>query len=198
MTATYTSFVATGWPGRIGPGSPAANVGFYASAQPLGRATHPFQFGAFAVGYQAGIYGATDDVGPPANTTWDEAAVVGTSNNKHGVFGISSTRYGVMGQRGVKTTHAIPPPAAGVMGLSQDAHGVVGVSDSGNGVKGESYQAAGVSAYSFSSVGVDAVTEVGPAGIFGRAVGSGNGVTGIAATNAGVFGVTEPAGPFPI
>jgi len=137
MTTTDTSFVATGWPGRIGSGSPAANVGFYANAQaPFGGSRAPFKLGALAVGHQVGVYGAVDDIAiPPGGAPYDEAGVVGTSNNKHGVFGFSSTRCGVMGQWGDKPALVLsssPPPAAdGVMGLARNVDGVVGASDKG-------------------------------------------------------------------
>jgi hypothetical protein len=124
MTTTTNSFVA------IGP----AQIGFEANWP-----RNAFKFGALAVGGYAGVYGAIADLAlPPANTIWDPAGVVGTSNNQHGVFGISWTRCGVMGQWGLKPAvvqSMWPPPRAGVMGLAQDTDGVVGWSDHGTGVR---------------------------------------------------------------
>jgi hypothetical protein len=188
MTTTDSSFVAQG---------PAA-IGFSAKAS---KPANPFKFGALAVGHETGVYGAIDDIAtPPTQRIWDQAGVVGTSNNKHGVFGISWTLCGVMGQWGVKPAllqSSSPPPArAGVMGLAADADGVVGASDHGIGVAGQSQWASGVTGDSTYAIGVDASTDVGDAAIRGQAIaGNGIGVVAVAATNSGVFGMSGSGGP---
>lgn len=140
MTTTTNAFVANG----------PARIAFEAKSS---SSRNPFKFGALAVGHSAGVYGAIDDIAlPPTATIWDEAAVVGTSNNEHGVFGISWTRYGVIGQWGVKPTLLQPllPAEAAVMGLAQDADGVVGASDHGVGVTGQSCWSSSISGSSSS------------------------------------------------
>src|SRR5437762_1114293 len=129
MTTIDSSFIANGIPSGIGP---RVTIGFYANAQTRrpSALSGPFAVGTLGVGGSAGVYGATDDTAiPPTATNWDQAGVVGTSNNEHGVFGISWTRCGVMGQWGDKPAllqYSTAPNMAAVMGHSRDNDGVVG------------------------------------------------------------------------
>jgi hypothetical protein len=191
MTTTTDSFVAYG----------PSDIGFYANGQlprPSGGSKAPFKLGVLAVGHQWGVYGAIDDIAiPPRGTPYDEAGVVGTSNNKHGVFGVSWTRCGVMGQWGDKPAllqFSTAPNTAAVMGHSRDEDGVVGVSDHADGVSGHSYWSSGVTGESVNGFAVDAFTALGPAAIRAQANGSGVGVSA-AADSAGVIGMNRPAGP---
>jgi hypothetical protein len=152
-----------------------------------------------AVGHQSGVYGATDDIAiPPRGMPYEEAGVVGTSNNQHGVFGVSWTRCGVMGQWGNKPAPGLfttAPNRAGVMGHSQDEDGVVGVSEHSDGVSGFSYWSSGVSGDSVNGFGLDGSTYLGAAAIRAQATGgTGVGVSA-AAYGAGVVGINRPAGP---
>jgi len=192
MTTSTDSFVAYG----------PADIGFYANGQlprPSGGSKAPFKLGVLAVGHQWGVYGAIDDIAiPPRGTPYDEAGVVGTSNNKHGVFGVSWTRCGVMGQWGNKpglVQFPTAPNRAAVMGHSRDEDGVVGVSEHADGVSGYSYWANGVSGDSVNGFGLDASTSLGAAAIRAQATGgTGTGVSA-AAYGAGVVGINRPAGP---
>jgi hypothetical protein len=84
------------------------------------------------------------------------------------------------------------------MGLAQDAYGVVGASDHWDGVTGQSYWSNGITGSSAQSFGVDAATDLGPAAIRAQAIGgTGYGVLGIAAGNAGIFGMNGSGGPTP-
>ena len=225
MTTIDSSFIADGFPRGIGP---RVTIGFYANAQTRrpSALSGPFAVGSLGVGGSAGVYGATDDTAiPPTATNWDQAGVVGTSNNQHGVFGISSTRCGVMGQWGAKPTLGPYTPKAAVGGVAADADGVAGASDNARGVVGRSFRDAGVrgegnlgpgvEGYASRSSGVSGYTAAGlptfpPAGFDWQAGVSGQAedhpaVTGwsinqyafqgVSTNNTGVLGVAHARGP---
>ena len=133
MTTTDSSFVAEG----------PANIGLYANTLP--RRARPFRIAVQGWGHQAGICGATDEVGGIALQPWSYAGVVGMSNDHYGIIGFSTLNTGVWGYSG---------EGAGVRGESPNSNGVEGYSPTVVGVYGDCPIGAGVSGNSSSGVGV--------------------------------------------
>src|SRR5262249_1723767 len=95
---TSNSFTAQG-PGPIG---------FFAKGS---KQAGPVKLGALAVGLDAGVYGATDDVAlPPAVRLWGNAGVLGASVKSYGVAAFSTNSSGVWA-----VGHE-----AGVLGMTDD------------------------------------------------------------------------------
>jgi len=204
MTTTDSSFVAEG----------PANIGLYANTLP--RRARPFRIAVQGWGHQAGICGATDEVGGIALQPWSYAGVVGMSNDHYGITGFSTLNTGVWGYSG---------DGAGVRGESPNSNGVEGYSPAVVGVYGDCPIGAGVSGNSSSGVGVlgrsatgsavrGAAGFLGPAiphpvdiaGVVGSSdarhgvIGASNalmGLYGFSTDNAGVVGVAGAQGPVP-
>lgn len=201
MTTTDSSFVAQGALSGLG----SYPVGFYANSKssrvqagPLGK---PFQVGNLAVGQEAGVYGATDDVvlpqalgSLPGVSDVGSAGVCGYSVNSAGVLGAADNNYGVFGYA---PGNPLPGPGTmtgGVYGFSHTGFGVKGWSDNGYGVYGESgADAYGVYGTSWNNHGV-AGSSTNGSGVVGMA-GTQSRLPVLSPNTAGVFGIAGALGP---
>jgi hypothetical protein len=166
MTTRDTSFVADGNLSGLG----SYPIGFYANAKGPRPLDKPFNVGALAVGRQAGVYGATDDVvlPPPA-----KSPPRGSFSSNAGVWGYSGSFCGVAGHS---------TDGSGVLGESVGGAGVAAVTQSGYGVIAASFTYYGVYGQSGTSFGVVGATAVSQ-GVF------------LFPSTAGVLGVAGAQGP---
>jgi hypothetical protein len=168
MTTTDSSFVAQGALSGLG----SYPIGFYANSKSprAGAAGKSFQVGALAVGQEAGVYGATDDVVLPPPT---KPLPRGPFLSNAGVWGYSTGSCGVAGYSA---------DYIGVFGESEGGPGVSAFSRSGFGLIAQSTTLYGVIAESAWNCGVVGITAPSQAPV-------------LFPSTAGVFGIAGAQGP---
>jgi hypothetical protein len=201
MSTRDTSFIADGALSGLG----SYPIGYYANSKspraqagPVGK---PFQVGTLAVGQEAGVYGATDDVvlpqalgSLPGLSDAGSAGVCGYSVNSAGVLGAADNNYGVFGYAPGNPLPGSGTMTGGVYGFSPIGFGVKGWSDHGYGVFGESgADAYGVFGTSWNNHGVAGSSTTG-SGVVGM-TGSQSRLPALSPNTAGVFGIAGDLGP---
>jgi hypothetical protein len=140
MTTRDTSFVADGRLSALG----SYPIGFYANSTARRPPTSPFKAGVLAVGQEAGVYGATNDVILPPPTKplprgsfLQNAGVWGFSRGACGVAGYSDDYVGVSGEsKGGPGVAALSQASYGVLAQSSTFYGVFAGSGTNSGVVG--------------------------------------------------------------
>jgi len=170
---------------------PAAGVGLFGTAAPLGPNLLSDDTGVIGQAQTTGVLGTSsgglveDGNGKIILASAGVAGVTG--NFGVGVHGSATAGFGVLGQDtsgiGVQGTSV---SGLGVVGESATAAGVTGRSDASIGVSGEARTAQGVFGKSISSAGVAGTSSSG-SGVHGRSVG-GIGVVGDSSESIGVYG----------